>query len=160
MKNKFFLRSIKTGLFLRVRLGGVPYFADSHESCEGYETREEARQANKALGSYLGLEVWCSDPSPFKPHCGNSFVDANGVKCVNWQMVGSDGVAYAFADFEGGECVRYGASPRFTVEAQLFFDEVGANERCNNIAKWRKGWEAMKAAMNPSGLVVKPLFVS
>lgn len=61
MKNapRFYLRHSITGLFFRVRLGGIYHYSDRtggngfDGAAEGWDTRAEAEQALKSLSSHL-----------------------------------------------------------------------------------------------------------
>jgi hypothetical protein len=133
MKHKFVLRS-PSRQFLSVRLGGVCHWEKSPLLVEGYDSREEASNACKAL-AIPGLTVCEIDGETgaqvgFVKHLG--MARTASYNACGWQLVGPDGVAVALIDFEDKECTRTGYAPRYEGEALAFFAEIADIEKPSN----------------------------
>lgn len=97
---------------------------------------------------------------PFKTSLGAAFPYADGTKYEGWQMIGADGKAYAFADFEDGKYYRWGTSSRFAAECVAFFEEVAEKAACKNLAEWRKHWPRIGERAKAGELVFHPIYQS
>lgn len=96
-------------------------------------------------------------PIPHTPFLQFDYVDASNVRCRSYCQTNEKGISYAFADFEGKECVRTGATVARFAESKAFFHEVAALVECSNLATILKEHDKRKpASVGP--LVIRPIY--
>jgi len=101
-------------------------------------------------------------PTPYQTHLQSDFNDASGTRCRSFCQVDETGRTFAFADFEGRECVRIGGTFKQRAKVEAFLSEVAALVECVNPGKMVMQWENAPGYVAPetprAELILAPLF--